>query len=183
MPLLTRWHLIHDNNLQADILLTKIVKKRISKGIKSYEIKWNNYEMTTIEPLTAVQLRYSKEVLMYEDIHSKSSNKKTKSNLYLFYYIFVGRFSYIYVHWFFSVTIGDSKLVDVTNKLSLMTISNKNAKSRKNNEVKDKNTFKGPLDKFITKEKTKDDSLTLSDFECDSVDLDLSGIINEIIVS
>lgn len=85
LPILTRWHLIHDNNLQANILLTEIVKKRVNKGIKCYEIKWNNYEMTTIEPLAAVQLRYSKEVSLFESIHSKSSNKtKKKGNFYLF---------------------------------------------------------------------------------------------------
>lgn len=64
-----------------------------------------------------------------------------------------------------------------------MTICNKRVNIKKKIEVKDKSTFRGPLDKFIVKEKTKDDSLTMSDFECDSVDLDLSDIVNGIIVS
>jgi len=60
-----------------------------------------------------------------------------------------------------------------------MNISKKHEKSKKIN--KGKNSVKGPLDQFIMKEKIKDDSLTLSDFECDSVDLDMSDIINGII--
>ncbi|VVC30028.1 Hypothetical protein CINCED_3A001523 [Cinara cedri] len=159
LPLLTRWHLMHDDNLQANILLNKIIKKRVHKGIKSYEIKWNNYDLTTIEPLAAVQLRYSKEVLIYEDIDSKFSNKTKRKGM-----------------------VYDTELIDVTNKLSSIKISNKHINMRKKNEAIDKNKFKGPLDKFLVKEITKDDSLTLSDFECDSVDLDLSSIVNGIIV-
>lgn len=83
LPLLTRWHLMHDDIFQANILMTKIIKKRINKGIKCFEIKWNNYEITTIEPQTAVQIRYPKEVSIYEDIHTKTSKKtKKKSNSY-----------------------------------------------------------------------------------------------------
>lgn len=84
LPLLTRWHLMYDDNFQANILMTEIVKKRVNKGIKCYEIKWNNYEITTIEPQTAVKRRYPNEVLIYEDKHTTSSRKtKKKSNLYL----------------------------------------------------------------------------------------------------
>jgi len=76
--LLTRWHLIHDNHIQANISLSKIIKKRVNKGIKCYEIKWNSYEKTTIEPQLAVQMKYPNEVLIYEDMHSKVSRNKTK---------------------------------------------------------------------------------------------------------
>lgn len=79
----------------------------------------------------------------------------------------------------FSVTIHDSKLFDVTNKLHSINISKKSGKSKKMNEAKD--DIKGPLDRFVMKEKIKDDSLTLSDFECDSVNLNISDIINGII--
>lgn len=81
----------------------------------------------------------------------------------------------------FSVTIHDTALVDVTNKLSSMNISKKNIKSNKICEVKEKYGQKGPLDRFLVKEKMKEDSLTLSDFECDSISLDLSNIVNGII--
>jgi len=61
-----------------------------------------------------------------------------------------------------------------------MNISKKKHKQpRKINEAKE--NVKGPLDQFLMKEKVKDDSLTLSDFECDTVDLDMSDIINGII--
>lgn len=83
LPLLTRWHLIYDDEHQTNILISKIIKKRVNKGIKCYEVKWNNYEMTTIEPQRAVQIRYPKEVSAYENMQSKSSNKtKQKSKLF-----------------------------------------------------------------------------------------------------
>jgi len=88
LPLLTRWHLIYDDALQANILMTEIVKKRVNKGIKCYEIKWNNYNITTNEPQIAVQIRYPEEVLIYENIHTKpTKKKKNKSNLYIFKFI------------------------------------------------------------------------------------------------
>lgn len=59
-----------------------------------------------------------------------------------------------------------------------MKISKKNVKNKKINEV---NGLKGPMDRFIEQAKMNDDSLTLSDFECDSVNLDLSDIVNGII--
>jgi len=58
-----------------------------------------------------------------------------------------------------------------------MNISKTHEESRKINEAKD--NVKGPLSQFVME--GKDDSLTLSDFECDSVDLDISDIINGII--
>jgi len=57
-----------------------------------------------------------------------------------------------------------------------MDISKECVKPIKNNK-----TTKGSLDKFIVRQEVKDDSLTLSDLECDSVDLDLSDIVNRII--
>lgn len=63
----------------------------------------------------------------------------------------------------------------MTNQMSTMVISKNNSKA------KDKNNLKGPLDKFLIRENVKEDSLTMSDFECDAVDLDLSNIINGII--
>ncbi|XP_025200193.1 flap endonuclease GEN isoform X2 [Melanaphis sacchari] len=156
LPLLTRWHLMYDDKFQANILMTEIIKKRVNKGIKCYEIKWNNYEITTIEPQKAVQRRYLNEVSIFEDMHTTSSKKVKKK-----------------------VTIHDRNLSDVTNKLSSINISTKHEKSKKIIEAKNK--IKGPLDQFIIKEKINDESLTLSDFECDSVDLDLSNIINGII--
>lgn len=76
----------------------------------------------------------------------------------------------------FSVTVQEDNLIDMTNKLSSMNISKKSVKTIKKIE-----NLKGPLDKFITREKYNEDSLTLSDFDCDSVDLDLSDIVNGII--
>lgn len=74
---------MYDDNFQANILMTEIVKKRVNKGIKCYEIKWNNYELTSIEPQTAVNRRYPNEVSIFEDMHTKSLRKtKKKSNLY-----------------------------------------------------------------------------------------------------
>ncbi|XP_026806893.1 flap endonuclease GEN [Rhopalosiphum maidis] len=156
LPLLFRWHLMYDDKFQANVLMTEIIKKRVNKGIKCYEVKWNNYKITSIEPQTAVQRRYPNEVSIYEDMHTTSSKKMKKK-----------------------ITIHDSNLLEVTNKLYSMNISKKHRKSKKINE--EKNSVKGPLDQFIMKEKIKDDSLTLSDFECDSVDLDMSDIINGII--
>ncbi|XP_060873561.1 flap endonuclease GEN [Metopolophium dirhodum] len=156
LPLLTRWHLMYDDKFQANILMTEIVKKRVNKGIKCYEIKWNNYEITSIEPQTAVQRRYPNEVSIYEDMHSTSSRKIKKK-----------------------ITNHDNNLFDITNTFSSMNISKKNKQPRKINEAKE--NVKGPLDQFLMKGKVKDDSLTLSDFECDTVDLDMSEIINGII--
>lgn len=76
----------------------------------------------------------------------------------------------------FSVIVTEDNLKNITNTLSLMNISKKSVKTKKNNEI-----LKGPLDKFIVIEKSKEDSLTLSDFDCDYVDLDLSDIVNRII--
>lgn len=69
---------MHDKNIEANIQMTEIVKKRVNKGIKCYEIKWNNYEKTTIEPQIAVQKRYPNEVMNYEDVHTQLLSKKTK---------------------------------------------------------------------------------------------------------
>lgn len=60
-----------------------------------------------------------------------------------------------------------------------MKISKTLVRTKTNNEAKDKLTIKGPLDKFLRK--CKEDSLTLSDFECDGNDLNLSDVVNEII--
>lgn len=78
---------MHDNNIQANISMAKIIKKRINKGIKCYEIKWNSYEKTTIEPQVAVQVRYPKEVLIYEDMHTKVSKNKTKKKSKFLFFI------------------------------------------------------------------------------------------------
>lgn len=64
----------------------------------------------------------------------------------------------------------------MTNKMSSMVLSNNN-----NNKANGKNNLKGPLDQFLIRKNVKEDSLTMSDFECDSFDLDLSDIINGII--
>jgi hypothetical protein len=86
---------MYDDKFQANILMTEIIKKRINKGIKCYEIKWNNYEITSIEPQTAVQRRYPNEVSIYEDMHTTSSKKmKKKSNLYL-YLVFIDYCNYL----------------------------------------------------------------------------------------
>lgn len=58
--------------------MTKIVKRRVNKGVKCYEIKWNNYEKTTIEPQIAVKKRYPNEVMNYEDVYTQLFTKKTK---------------------------------------------------------------------------------------------------------
>lgn len=79
LPLLTRWHLMNDHHKnQTNISLNKIVKKRINKGISCYEIKWNNFEMTTLEPQTAVQICYAKEVSIYESAQNENKKKKKK---------------------------------------------------------------------------------------------------------
>lgn len=65
-----------------------------------------------------------------------------------------------------------------------MKISKKQVKCRSRNETIKKNHEKSgqrTLDQFLIKEKIEEDSLTLSDFECDSVDLDLTDIVNEIL--
>lgn len=89
LPLLTRWHLKYDDNFQANISMKTIVKKRVNKGIKCYEIKWNNYEIATIEPQSAVQKRYPEVSSLYEDMHTKCSNKPKKKGNFniLFYFI------------------------------------------------------------------------------------------------
>lgn len=184
LPLFTRWHLMYDDNLQANISMDSIIKKRVNKGIRCYEIKWNNYELVTIEPQLAVQKRYPKVVSSYEDMHSNSSNKpkkKSNHNFIFFNYINIKSCKTFIFSFFFSVTVHNDALIDVTNKLSSMNISKKNVKIKKNSEVEDKCSRKGPLDRFIIQKKNNEDSLTLSDFECDSVNLDLSTIINEII--
>lgn len=76
--------------------------------------------------------------------------------------------------------IHDSNLINVINKLSSINISKEHVKTKQNNRA-NKEKHKGPLDQFIRREKVKEDSLTLSDFECDSVDLDLTDIVERII--
>lgn len=68
----------------------------------------------------------------------------------------------------------------MTTELCAMKISKKCVKPKKN-KTTNQGDFRGPLDRFIASQKIKDDSLTLSDFECDIVDLDLSDIVNRII--
>lgn len=94
LPLLTRWHLMYDDNLLANISMSSIVKKRVNKGIKCYEIKWSNYELVTIEPQIVVQKRYPNEASSYEDMQCSRSNKAKKKCNYIFsFYIIV--FNYI----------------------------------------------------------------------------------------
>lgn len=52
--------------------------------------------------------------------------------------------------------------------------------STKDKNSKENKKMKGPMDQFIKKNTSENDTLTLSDFECDSTDLDLSEIINKI---
>lgn len=68
----------------------------------------------------------------------------------------------------------------MTAELCAMTISKKCVKPLKN-KTTNQGDLRGPLDKFTVRQKIKDDSLTLSDFECDIVDLDLSDIVNKIV--
>lgn len=72
---------MHDDSLSANIFMTGILKKRVNKGIKCYEIKWNNYEIITIEPQSAVQNRYPIEVSSYENIHAKPLKKTKKKSI------------------------------------------------------------------------------------------------------
>lgn len=78
-------------------------------------------------------------------------------------------------------TTQENNLIDLTNTLCSLKLSKKVVKTKMNNVTKAKVTIKGPLDKFLNERKSKEDSLTLSDFECDGNDLNLSDIVNEII--
>lgn len=59
--------------------------------------------------------------------------------------------------------------------MSTMDITAKDKKSKVPKKVK------GPMDNFIRNQQVLEDSLTLSDFDCDTTDLDLSSIVNRII--
>jgi hypothetical protein len=71
--------------------------------------------------------------------------------------------------------------MDLTNKLSSMKISKKLIKSKTNNVLRDELITKGSLNTFLNEKKCQEDSLTLSDFECDGNNLNLSDVVNEII--
>ncbi|XP_050525670.1 flap endonuclease GEN-like isoform X1 [Daktulosphaira vitifoliae] len=146
LPLLTRWHLLNDDNNQSGVIISEIIKKRINKGISCFEIKWKNYELTTIEPQEVVKIRYPNEVLAYVESNTKPTKQTRKKN---------------------NIEDGAS-CSELTSKIFSLNISTKNKNS------------KGPLDQFIIKNMSENDTLTLSDFENDSTDLDLSEIINKI---
>ncbi|XP_075229632.1 XPG-like endonuclease [Lycorma delicatula] len=83
LPLVTRWHLLHPNKLSV-VKCEMIVKKRIARGINSYECKWSAADLmldktdtllTTVEPQDLVTEIYKN--LVEEFIASKK--KKTKN--------------------------------------------------------------------------------------------------------
>lgn len=76
LPLLSRWHLLHDEN--GEILhLDKIVKKRTLRGVLSYEVKWTDFDQNTVEPMSYLKLKYGKEINEFE-----AAKKKIKGELY-----------------------------------------------------------------------------------------------------
>ena len=61
LPLLSRWHLLHDQS-GSTLNLECIIKKRILRGVPSYEVKWTDFDHTTVEPMSYLKLKYSKEL-------------------------------------------------------------------------------------------------------------------------
>lgn len=77
MPLLSRWHIIHDETEKV-LDLEYIVKKRNLRSILSYEVKWKDFDQITIEPASLLKLKYAKAVDTFEN--AKLSKLK-KSNV------------------------------------------------------------------------------------------------------
>ncbi|XP_065220983.1 flap endonuclease GEN [Planococcus citri] len=83
VPLLSRWHLLYDNsskeNIAGSIQLERVVKKRTLRNVPSYEVKWKDFETTTIEPYCIFRVKYENAVQDYESTKKKTNkSKKTK---------------------------------------------------------------------------------------------------------
>lgn len=74
LPLLSRWHLLHDE--RGDILkLDHIVKKRTLRSILSYEVKWKDFDQPTVEPVSYLKIKYDDFIIDFEE-KKKSKSKK-----------------------------------------------------------------------------------------------------------
>lgn len=79
LPLLSRWHLIHqDFSLEPELILSA----KTTKGVKGYVVKWKEFEVTTQEPQNLVEERFPRLVEIYLESKKKGKKpaKKNKEN-------------------------------------------------------------------------------------------------------
>lgn len=81
LPLFSRWHLLHDN-IGNKLKIDHIVKKRILRGVPSYEVKWKDFDHCTVEPMSYLKLKYQNIIDNYE-ISKQVKTKKGIINLFI----------------------------------------------------------------------------------------------------
>lgn len=79
MPLVTRWHLLHDGGFNG-LTLEEIVKRRSLRSVSSYELLWQHDsfgKVTTVEPAHLV-------AQVYPELHEAfvKSKEKPKKGTY-----------------------------------------------------------------------------------------------------
>lgn len=93
LPLLSRWHLIHDNCADSgSIQLERVIKRRNLRNVPSYEVKWKDFDTATVEPASILKLKYEDLVKSYEHV-KKQSGKGKKSRKSKSQHLVVSRFS------------------------------------------------------------------------------------------
>uniref|UniRef100_A0A8D8T496 Flap endonuclease GEN n=1 Tax=Cacopsylla melanoneura TaxID=428564 RepID=A0A8D8T496_9HEMI len=77
LPLLTRWHLTHnDSSLTPELILNA----KTTRGVKGYVVKWEEFEVTTEEPQALFEDKYPHLVQSFVESKTKGKKKATKKN-------------------------------------------------------------------------------------------------------
>lgn len=79
LPLLSRWHLLHDDT-GNQLNLEYIVKKRNIRSVLSYEVKWKDFDRNTIEPMSYLKRKYQSAI---DDFEAAKQNKTKKGKFKL----------------------------------------------------------------------------------------------------
>ncbi|CAH1395881.1 unnamed protein product [Nezara viridula] len=74
VPLLARWHLLNPS-IESDLKITSIIGVPVGKNSFCYRVRWNMYDLVTIEPKTLVSKAYQE---LIEEFEASKKSKKTK---------------------------------------------------------------------------------------------------------
>lgn len=164
MPLLSRWHLLHSDD-DPSLELERIVKRRKLKCILSYEVKWADFDSTTIEPASILKLKHQTAIDAFENSKLKPKKGTTLVVLSLTYGVVNVR--YMSLHYSFA----EKKKVKIKPFTDVLA---------QNMNMLERDVGRRAIIPINTR--ATEDSMTVSDFECSASDLlELSFIVESII--
>lgn len=78
LPVLTRWYLKNGSNDSKVVELECVIKKRILRNVPSYEVKWRDFNPTTVEPMCILKLKFHHDIELFERTKASAKLKKSK---------------------------------------------------------------------------------------------------------